>query len=90
MLWNITFSQDDSGVVEDLIVTSADPILFQPTLCSIRPENRVYSFMESSMVETALLDQQMMFLSAADRGRTKDVYGVSYLTGLAFIMGPAH
>ena len=85
-----SFAPDDSCLIEDLIVTSADPILFRCTLCSISPENGVYSFMESSMVETALLDQQTMFLSAADRGRTKDVYGVSYLTGLAFIMGPAH
>ena len=74
------FAQDDSGLVEEPIVASADPIRFQRTLCTINAENGLYSFTESSTVEMGLLDQNTMFLSIADRGRTKDVYGVSCMT----------
>jgi len=74
------FTQDDSGLVEEPILASADPVRFQRTLCTISAENGLYSFTESSTVEMGLLDQNTMFLSIADRGRTKDVYGVSCMT----------
>jgi|SRR5882724_1805418 len=34
-----------------------------------------------------LLDQHMMFLSAADHSRTKDIYGVSYMI-FVFLLSP--
>src|SRR5882724_6600391 len=69
------------------MVTSADPIHFRLTLCTISAENGIYSFMESSTVEMGLLDQHTMFLSAADHGRTKDIYRVSYMTFI-FLSSP--
>jgi len=69
------------------MVTSADPIHFQHTLCTIGIKNGFYSFTESSTVEMGLLDQHTIFLSAADRGRTKDIYRVSYMI-FVFLLSP--
>jgi len=71
------FAQDDTGSVEEPLVTSADPIHFKRTICTISPNSGHYLFTELSTVETGLLDQNTMFLSIADHGKTKDVYGVS-------------
>src|SRR5882724_4618502 len=70
------------------MVTSVDPIHFQLTLCTISAENGIYSFMESSTVEMGLLDQHTMFLSAADRSRTNDIYRVSYMTFILLLSPP--
>src|SRR5882724_9460862 len=88
--WKVTcnaFDLEDTDLDEEPMVTSAAPIHFQLTLCTISVENRIYSFMESSTVEMGLLDQHTMFLSAADRGRRKDIYGVSYMTFI-FLLSP--
>src|SRR5882724_11036378 len=81
------FAQDDGGLDDEPMVTSADPIHFQCTLCTISAENGFYSFTESSTVEMGLLDQHTMFLSAAYHGRTKDIYGVSYMIFI-FLLSP--
>ncbi|KAN0109248.1 Protein kinase-like domain containing protein [Russula decolorans] len=70
------FARDDIGSVEEPIVASADPVHFKRTICTISPDNGCYSFTELSTIETGLLDQNTMFLSTADRGKTKDVYGI--------------
>lgn len=74
------FAHDDAGLVDEPIVASADPIHFKRTICTISPDDGRYSFTELSTVETGILDQNTMFLSIADRGKTKDVYGVSCIT----------
>ena len=83
------FAQDDGGSVEEPIA-SADPIRFQRTLCTITPDNGLYSFTESSIIETGLLDQNTMFLSVANRGKTKDVYGVSCMSTISFAKSHTH
>lgn len=40
-------------------------------------ETGAYSLAESSEPEEGLLNKDTLFLSAAERGKTKDVYGVS-------------
>lgn len=60
-------------------VSTANTIKFQRTLCTINTEDGRYLFTESSTIEAGLLDQAALFLSAADRGKTKDVYGASHI-----------
>lgn len=84
------FAQDNTGpgLVEEPIVESADPIHFKRTVCTISPNSGHYSFTESSTVETGLLDQKTMFLSISDRGKTKDVYGVRWITTYLKLLSP--
>ena len=82
------FAQDDGGSVNrPIVASSADPIHFQQTICTISTDNGQYSFTESSTVETGLLDQNTMFLSIADRGKTKDVYGASCISFFCKVTG---
>jgi hypothetical protein len=57
-------------------VSSADTITFNRTVCTITAETGTYLLTECCNTETALLECETVFLSASDRGKTKDVYGV--------------
>jgi len=74
-----SFAQDDSTSAAGPIVSSANSISFKQTLCTIGAEDGHYLFTESNTIETGLLDQNTLFLSAADHGKTKDVYGASHI-----------
>ena len=76
-----SFAQDELFCLqgEGPVVSSANSISFKRTLCTINADDGRYLFTESSTIETGLLDQTTLFLSAADRGKTKDVYGASYI-----------
>jgi hypothetical protein len=74
-----SFTEDDNeSSVEEPAVASVDTIKFQRTFCTISTDTGHYSFSELSTIEIGLLDQKTMFLSTADRGKTKDVYGASH------------
>jgi hypothetical protein len=63
-------------------VSTANTISFKRTLCTIDTEDGRYLFTKSSTIEAGLLDQTTLFLSAADRGKMKDVYGASHIPTL--------
>ena len=62
------------------VVSTSKTITFNRVICTINVETGRSSLMESSDVETGLIEQDTMFLSAADRGKTKDVYKASHCT----------
>jgi len=74
-----SFAQDDGTAAGGPTVAPANRISFKWTLCTIGTEDGQYLFTESSTIENALLDQNTLFLSAADHGKTKDVYGVGHI-----------
>ena len=57
----------------------------------IQPDTGSYSLSESATIEMGLLDQSPMVLSAADQGKTKDVYQVRHhlLVGTVFYLPSA-
>jgi hypothetical protein len=75
-----SFAQDNNMRAGGPPVSMANTISFQRTLCTIDSEDGRYLFTESSTIEAGLLDQTTLFLSAADRGKTKDVYGASHIS----------
>lgn len=60
-------------------VSTVNTISFKQTLCTINTEDGHYLFTKSSTIETGFLDQTTLFLSAADHGKMKDVYGASHI-----------
>src|ERR1700683_2535760 len=69
----------------------ANKINFKWMVCMIQPDTGSYSLSESATIETGLLDQSPMVLSAADQGKTKDVYQVRHhlLVGTVFYLPSA-
>jgi hypothetical protein len=61
-------------------VSSANTITFNRTVCTINSETGSFTLTEQNEAETGLLNEETLFLSAADRGKTKDVYGVRIVT----------
>ena len=61
-------------------MSTSNTITFNQVICTINVETGHSSLMELSDVETGLIEQDTMFLSAADWGKTKDVYKVSHCT----------
>jgi hypothetical protein len=74
-----SFAQDNNTSVGSPTVLLANSISFKRTLCTINTEDGCYLFTELSTIEAGLLDQTTFFLSAADHGKTKDVYGASHI-----------
>jgi hypothetical protein len=72
-----SFAQDNNMFAGGPPVSIANTISFKRTLCTINTDDGRYLFTESSEIEAGLLDQTTLFLSAADRGKMKDVYGAS-------------
>lgn len=77
-----SFAQDEDTSTADPVMSSANSITFKCTVCTINAEDGRYLFTKSTAIETGLLDQSTLFLSAADHGRTKDVFGVSHFSWL--------
>jgi hypothetical protein len=75
-----SFMPDTEPPAAGLQVSSANAIIFHRTICTISPETGGYSFTENNESETGLLNEDTLFLSVTDRGKTKDVYGVSSCT----------
>ena len=71
-----SFVQDQVGFIAT-VVRKAVPIVFKRVVCMIDPQTAAPTLSDSSTVESGQLDEDPLFLSAADRGRTKDVYAVS-------------
>lgn len=63
----------------DLDARTVNKIEIKRTVCTIKSETGAYSLAESANFESAMLDQSPIVLSAADRGKTKEVYRVSDL-----------
>jgi hypothetical protein len=57
-------------------VSAANTIVFNRTICTVNNETGVCSLTEQKQTENGLLNEETLFLSVADRGKTKDVYGV--------------
>lgn len=51
--------------------------MFQRTVCTVNRETGRYELTESNETETGLLQDKPLTLLAGDRGKTKDVCGVS-------------
>lgn len=71
-----TFAPDPEPSAQGHTVSVSNTITFNRTICTINGETGRYSLTESSDVEKGLIERATLFLSAADRGKTKDVYGV--------------
>jgi hypothetical protein len=67
------------------VVSTSIKITFNRVICTINAETGRPSLTELNNVETGLIERDTMFLSAADRGKTKDVYKVSHYT-----LNPSH
>jgi hypothetical protein len=72
-----TFAPDVGVSAHKQVVSTSVTISFNRVICTINAETGRPSLTESSDIETGLIEQDTMFLSAADRGKTKDVYKVS-------------
>jgi hypothetical protein len=59
-------------------VTTSVTITFNQVICTINAETGRSTLTEMSDEGTGLIEKDTMFLSAADRGKTKDVYKVSH------------
>jgi hypothetical protein len=59
-------------------VSTSNTITFNRVICTINAETGRSSLTELSDVETGLIERDTMFLSAADQGKTKDVYKISH------------
>ena len=75
-----TFTPDPEPSTQGHTVSHSNTITFNWTVCTINGETGCYSLTESSDVETGLIEQATLFLSAADQGKTKDVYSVSHFS----------
>ena len=73
-----TFAPDIGVSTHKQVVSTSDTLTFNRVICTINTEMGHSSLTESSDVETGLIERDTMFLSAADRGKTKDVYKVSH------------
>lgn len=71
-----SFRPDSEAVTTTKVLTS-NKINFRRTICTINLTDGTPSCTESTEVEIGLLDITPMSLSAADRGKTKDVFLVS-------------
>lgn len=72
-----TSFRPDSEAVTTTKVLASNKISFRRTICTISPADGTPSCTESTEIESGLLDITPMSLSAADRGKTKDVFLVS-------------
>jgi hypothetical protein len=57
-------------------VSTSDKITFKRTICTIDQDGK-YTLTEQGTAEQGFLARNTLFLSAADRGKTKDVHLVS-------------
>jgi len=56
--------------------SAANAIVFNRTICTVNNETAVFTLTEQQQTEKGLLNKKPLFLSVADQGKTKDVYGV--------------
>jgi hypothetical protein len=73
-----TFAPDVGATTRGQVVSTSNTITFNRVICTINVETGCSSLTESSDIETGLIERETMFLSAADRGKTKDVYKVGH------------
>ena len=71
-----SFVRDQTGFIE-AVVRKAGPVVFKRTTCTIDPKSGAPYLSDSTTLELGQLNEDPLFLSAADRGWTKDVYAVS-------------
>ncbi|KAG1739728.1 kinase-like domain-containing protein [Suillus lakei] len=76
------------------LVSTSNKITFQQTICTIDQDGK-YTLTEQGATEQGLLARNTLFLSAADRGKTKDVYlliieNQEYVAKKLFYVGQGH